>query len=269
MLARSTCHHRTFEITLADPSRRNALSSAMFSALNARLMVAALAADDRLITHDGSRIGADVVVIRGEGHSFSAGFDLAACVADAALLRELVMELSRTVQALRALPIPVICEVHGAALAGGCALLAGADFVIVAPDAQLGYPVHRIGVSPAVTLPALMANAGTGSARHITMGGSIHDGPSAVRAGLATHCARTPESLVNECSALVGSLLSKEPAAMRATKRWVNELDGSNDATRFHHAAEASAAAAEGDEFATMLRDFWQKRHNTPPVTPR
>jgi hypothetical protein len=56
---------------------------------------------------------------------------------------------------------------------------------------------------------------------------------------------------------------------MRATKRWVNELDGSNDATRFHHAAEASAAAAEGDEFATMLRDFWQKRHNAPPVTPQ
>ncbi|MSR05436.1 MAG: hypothetical protein EXS04_07590, partial [Phycisphaerales bacterium] len=71
----------------------------MFSALNERLMVAALAADDRLITHDGSRIGADVLVIRGEGHSFSTGFDLAACVADTAQLRYLVMELSRTVQA--------------------------------------------------------------------------------------------------------------------------------------------------------------------------
>jgi hypothetical protein len=56
---------------------------------------------------------------------------------------------------------------------------------------------------------------------------------------------------------------------MRATKRWINELDGSNDAARFHHAADASAAAAEGDEFATMLRDFWQKRHNAPPVTPQ
>ena len=234
----------------------------MFSALNARLMVAALAADDRLITHDGSRVGADVLVIRGEGHSFSAGFDLAACVADPTELRDLVMELSRTVQALRALPIPVVCEVRGAALAGGCALLAGADFVMVSPDAQLGYPVHRIGVSPAVTIPALMANAGTGSARHITMGGSIYDGPAAVRAGLATHCASTPESLAHECGALVGNLLSKGPLAMRATKRWIN-------AARFHHAADASAAAADGDEFATMLRDFWQKRHNAPPVTPR
>ena len=56
---------------------------------------------------------------------------------------------------------------------------------------------------------------------------------------------------------------------MRATKRWINELDGSNDAARFHHAADASAAAAEGDEFATMLGDFWQKRHGAPPVTPQ
>ena len=57
MLARSTCHHRTFEITLADPSRRNALGAAMFSAIHARLMVAALAADDRLQV---------VVLLRGE-----------------------------------------------------------------------------------------------------------------------------------------------------------------------------------------------------------
>lgn len=269
MLARSTCHHRCFEITLADPSRRNALGAAMFSALNERLMVAALAADDRLITHDGSRIGADVLVIRGEGHSFSAGFDLAACVAHSDQLRVLVMDLSRTVQALRALPIPVVCEVRGAALAGGCALLAGADFVFVSPDAQLGYPVHRIGVSPSVTLPALLANAGAGASRLVTMGGSIFDGPSAVRVGLATHCSATPESLAHECRELVERLLAKAPHAARATKRWMNQLDGSCDENRFHHAAEASAAAAEGDEFAVMLRDFWLKRQSMPPVTPQ
>jgi enoyl-CoA hydratase/carnithine racemase len=269
MLARSTCHHRCFEITLADPSRRNALGNAMFSALNERLMVAALAADDRLITHDGSRIGADVLVIRGEGHSFCAGFDLAACVAHSEQLRVLVMDLSRTVLALRTLPIPVVCEVRGAALAGGCALLAGADFVIVSPDAQLGYPVHRIGVSPSVTIPALLANAGAGSTRFATMGGNIFDGQSAVRAGLATHCSATPESLTQECHELVTSLLAKAPVASRATKHWINQLDGSTDETRFHHAAEASAAAAEGDEFAVMLRDFWLKRQTAPPATPR
>ena len=260
MLARSTCHHRRFEITLADPARRNALGEAMFTAMHERVLVAALAADDRLIGPDGTHVGADVVVVRGEGHSFSAGFDLPACVERPALLRDFVLDLSRIVQSLRALPVPVVAEVRGAALAGGCALLAGCDFVVVAPDAQLGYPVHRIGVSPAVTVPAIMANAGAGRAREVTVGGAIHDGASAVRAGLATHCAATPQSTADEAEALVTTLLAKGPQALRATKRWLNELDGTQDETRFRHAAEASAAAAEGDEFATMLRAFWETR---------
>ena len=67
MLVRSSCSDRRFEITLADPGKRNAMGEAMFAALHQRLLVAALAADDRLLLHDGSRGGADVVVIRGEG----------------------------------------------------------------------------------------------------------------------------------------------------------------------------------------------------------
>ena len=101
MLARSSCNDRRFDITLADPTRRNPLGEAMFTALHERLLVAAVACDDRLLGADGLPKGADVVVIRAEGHSFSAGFDLAACVDRPALIADLVHELSRTVQALR------------------------------------------------------------------------------------------------------------------------------------------------------------------------
>lgn len=260
MLARSSCNHRRFEITLADPGRRNALGSAMFASLHERLLVAALAADDRLLTGDGRPTGADVVVLRGEGHSFCAGFDLAACVERPALLRSLVMDLSRAVQALRALPVPVIAGVQGAALAGGCALLSGCDFVVVAPDAQVGYPVHRIGVSPVVSMPTVVANAGAGNARAAAVGGVIHDGAAAVKAGLATHCSAGKDTLDHEVQELAARLCAKGPQAVRATKRWLNELDGSDDDARARHAAEASAAAAEGDEFATMLRAFWASR---------
>lgn len=268
MLARSACNDRRFEITLCDPARRNALGEAMFAALHERLLVAALAADGRLLAADGSAKGADVVVLRAEGPSFCSGFDLGACVERPATLRAYVHELSRAVRALRTLPVPVIAEVRGTAAAGGCALLAGCDFVVVAPDAQLGYPVHRIGVSPAVTLPALSANAGHGPARSVAMGGAMHDGPSAVRAGLATHCAADAASLAAQVDALAGTLASKGPIALRATKRWLNELDGSADEARHLHAEAASAAAADGDEFATMLRAFWSARAK-PGVTPR
>ncbi len=247
-------HGRHGTLTLADPSRRNAMGNAMFAALDAALS----AAETRAAAESGERI--DVLLLRGEGAAFCAGFDLGACAERPELLADFVRALSGCVQRLRALPCPVVAQVQGAALAGGCAVLAGCDFVIVAPDAQLGYPVHRIGVSPAVNLPALLANALPGRVRALTMGGALLDGRAAVAHGLATHCAATAEALPAESAAMVDRLLAKGPEALRATKRWLNELDGSGDAARYPAAAEASAAAAMGAEFPAMLRDFWAKQ---------
>ena len=70
-----------------------------------------------------------------------------------------------------------------------------------------------------------------------------------------------------EVDALVARLLRKGPAAMRATKRWLNELDGSADPVIHRHAELASAAAASGDEFAMLLRAFWEARQRA--ITPR
>lgn len=256
-------------LDLADPGRRNALGVDMFAALAAAVREIAQAAA-ATVDAAGGEFSTRVLLVRGQGPAFCGGFDLAACVERPALLRELVHALSDLVQALRALPIPVVAQVQGAALAGGCAILAGCDFVVVAPDAQLGYPVHRIGVSPAVTLPALMANAGAGRAREVAMGGSIYNGAEAVRVGLASHLAPSAEQLAECAMELCERLATKGPVALRATKAWLNELDGTSvvagagahalAGSRFSHTAAASAAAADGDEFATLLRAFWAKR---------
>lgn len=245
-------HDHCCTITLNDPARRNALSVELFAALGSALRAAHAAAD--------ASTSLRVVRLCGAGPAFCAGFDLAACVERPVLLRALVLELSNAVRALRALPVPVVAQVHGAALAGGCALLAGCDFVLVAPDAQLGYPVHRIGVSPAVSLPALMPSAGAGRARATALGGDLLTGQAAVAAGLAWKCASSTAALPQEAAELCARLAQKGPLALRATKAWITELDGTLDPARAAHAAAASAAAAEGDEFATMLRAFWAAR---------
>lgn len=238
------------ELALRDAPRRNALGTAMFDALHAALRAA----------HDAPAERMRALVLRGDGPVFCGGFDLSECVQRPATLRTLVEQLSAAVRALRALPMPVVAQVQGAALAGGCALLAGCDFVVVAPDAQLGYPVHRIGVSPAVSLPALLPMAGAGRAREAAMGGTLYAGIEAVRVGLATHVAPSEGDLAGTVQALGERLASKGPSALRATKAWLNELDGTMDPSRFAHAAAASAAAAEGDEFATLLAAFWAQR---------
>ena len=49
-------------------------------------------------------------------------------------VEELLIRLSACVRGLRAIDAPIIARVQGAALAGGCALLTGCDFVVVAAD---------------------------------------------------------------------------------------------------------------------------------------
>lgn len=234
-------------ITLNDPTRRNALSSAMFTALEAAIAGVAL--------HEKSV----AVRLRGTGSSFCAGFDLGACVDDAELLARFIWRLSGINRSLRRLRQVVVVEVQGAALAGGCAMLSACDFVCVAPDALLGYPVHRIGVSPAVSLPTLTLAVG-GAARPLTLGGELIDGRAALAMGLATHCAEGPNELEPLVAAHCASLAAKGPIALAATKRWINELDGSDDDSAFDRTAEGTAALCGGEECVRMLRAFWEAR---------
>jgi enoyl-CoA hydratase/carnithine racemase len=235
-------------IALNDPLKRNALSLAMFEALDAALQ--------RIAQNDSINI----VVLRGEGPAFCAGFDLAACMKDPEILPELILRLSTLNRSLRRLPQVVIACVHSAAIAGGCAILSGCDFVIAAPDAQLGYPVHAIGISPAVTIPTLRLALGDGPARALLMSGEMIDGTEAHRRGLVTHLARSSATLADETQALAASLARKGPHALRTTKAWLNELDGSLHDAAFDASARDSAQAARQSESRDMLARFWSTR---------
>ena len=247
---------RVARIVLRDPARRNALDARTLALFAAHLD--AVAGDDAI----------DAVLIAGEGAAFCSGFDLAGCAEEPRRVEELLVGLSLCVQRLRALDVPVVARVQGAALAGGCALLTGCDFVVAATDAQLGYPTHRIGISPAISIPSLFSRMGP-AARALLVSNEIIDGPTALARGLATHCV-APGALDAEVDALLERLLAKGPQAMRATKRWIRSIEErsagdlgpvpARDAAAMTAARDASLALASGEEFATMLRAFWASR---------
>src|SRR5262245_19545699 len=202
-------------VTLNDPARRNALGLAMFHALESAL--------DRLSADDSLQ----VVLLRGEGPAFCSGFDLDAAAADPSPMAHFIERLSGILNHLRRMPQVVVAAVQGAAIAGGCALLSGCDFVVVSAKAELGYPVHRIGVSPAVTISTLMQAVGPGATRSLLMGGEIIDGLLAHRIGLATHLAPTDQAVHAQAEQLCQSLAQKGQEALHATKAWASELDQS------------------------------------------
>jgi len=105
--------------------------------------------------------------------------------------------------------------------------------------------------------------------RTLMMSNDLLDGDAAVARGLATHCVAVSE-LDAEVDALVARILAKGPQAMRATKRWIREIESrmpgdlgstpARDRASAQAARDASLALAGGEEFATMLRAFWAAR---------
>lgn len=195
------------------PEKRNALTPSMLA--DAIRLLAALPPDAR------------VLLLEGEGDVFCAGFDLSLCVAapDGRVMRELLIELSQMVTALRNLPIPVVAAVQGGAIAGGCALLGGADVVISDSAAKLGYPVTRLGISPGVSAPFMVPGIGAGPARARQLDPGLIDARRGLEIGLVHRLVAAPGDVRPEARKIAAELSAKPPHALAATKRWLMELD--------------------------------------------
>ena len=127
-------------LTLSTPRNLNALSLAMIEALIAEFE--AISSDDR----------ARVVVLTGEGSALSAGHDLKGmqahrndCDRGRSYYVELFARCSALMQAIVALPKPVIAAIEGVATAAGCQLVAACDLAVAGEKASL----RLVGVNSA------------------------------------------------------------------------------------------------------------------------
>lgn len=235
-------------VTLARPEKRNALTPDMLAHL----------AEAARSTHGGEdRPGA--LLLAGEGRVFCAGFDLDLCREDPLAMGALLERLSGAIVELRRAPCPVVCCAHGAAVAGGCALLGGADVVVTDAGARLGYPVLALGVSPAVSGPFLRAGVGDGAARSRLLDTGLIDGRGAARIGLAHECAGDADGAMARAREVAAALAAKPRHSVSVTKRWLNELDGTTDARAARSALEVSLSLAGGEEERAMLERMWSR----------
>lgn len=251
LVLRSTPTLGVVQLTLNRPERRNALTPQMLDELLASIAPITTSAD--------ASAAPRVLVLAGAGASFCAGFDLALMRDDDDALRAMLRSLSACVRALRRLQLPVVIGAHGAAVAGGCALLSGADVVVTDRNAKVGYPVLRLGVSPAVNAPGLMPMLGPGGARARFLDTALIHGSEAVRVGLAHECVDAPEQVLPRAIELAVALAAKPAHALAATKSLLNELEGAAlddvalDAA-FERGLNVSLNLVGGDESRALLR---------------
>jgi enoyl-CoA hydratase/carnithine racemase len=169
---------------------------------------------------------ARALVIVGEGKTFCAGFDLKQCANDPSgeTMRALLTGLSTVVRTMRAIEIPVVLGVPGAAVAGGCAMLGGADIVVADEQAKLGYPVVKIGVSPAVSAAFMMASITPGAVRTRLLDTELISGVEAKQIGLVHETVENREDVRSRCIEIAQSLAAKPGSGVKATKAWLNEI---------------------------------------------
>ncbi len=234
-------------VGLDDARRRNALGMEMFDALAGAI-------------EQVRPSQASVLLLHGRGRAFCSGFDLAAAASDPAIVATFIERLGGLIVALRRLPQVVVGAVHGAAIAGGCAMVSACDVVVVSATAKLGYPVHRLGLSPAVSAATLQQSIGAGAARAIMLGGQLIDGAAATRMGLADVLCPTDEDVLPRAEALCSTIAGNGPDALRTTKHWLNELDSSLDARRVEGPAAQTAAMMRGAEAQATMRAALAKR---------
>ena len=82
---------------------------------------------------------------------------------------------------------PTIAVVDGAALGGGCELIAACDIVIASDRSRFGQPEIKLGVFPPVASVLLPLVIGEKRARELILTGEIIDAVEAGRLGLCNH----------------------------------------------------------------------------------
>ena len=167
-------------VTLNRPEKRNALNHALRGGI-----IAALREAD-------ADPGVRVMIVRGAGRCFSAGYDLGGgnegqefpwytAGGDGHWPRH----VTQGWMSIWELGKPVIAQVHGYCLAGGSELATCCDLVYMADDAQMGYPAVRFGV-PDNHFHAWFV--GMRKAMEMMLTGDSIDGPEAKRLGWANDC---------------------------------------------------------------------------------
>ena len=248
-------------ITLARPEVHNAFNEHMIADITAAC--AAIASDSHV----------RVVVLAGEGRSFSAGADIDWMQRMAASSEEAnradADRMSGMLCALDQLPQPVVARVQGAALGGGTGLVSIADIAIATRSARLGTTEVKVGLLPAVIGPFVLRKIGLSQARAHFLLGDRFDAETALRLGLVHEVVESDEALDLRVEAVVTELLAGSPAAQAEAKQLLRTLSTLHDPAAQRSLTASTIArvraSAEGRE---GLASFTEKRPPSWVVPP-
>ncbi|WBU53828.1 crotonase/enoyl-CoA hydratase family protein [Paracoccus sp. SCSIO 75233] len=238
-------------LSLAQPEKRNALSSAMLDELTD---AAAVLSADRAVR---------VVILAADGPVFCAGGDLGwmreQMAADAATRRAGARQLATMLNAMNVMDKPLIGRVHGNAFGGGLGMMSVCDVVIAAEDTKFGFTETRLGLIPATIGPYVLARMGEDKARRVFMSARIFDADEAEALNLVARVV-APDDLDTAVEAEVAPYLHCAPGAVAQAKRLARALGPRIDEAVIADTIDRLIATWEGEEAPEGIAAFFDKR---------
>jgi methylglutaconyl-CoA hydratase len=242
---------RICRITMDRPSKRNALHSGLIGELDQAFREAA--ADENV----------RVIILAGKGEAFSAGADLdelqdlqertyAENLGDTRQLLNLYLRMLES-------STPILAEIDGAAIAGGCGLVLCCDICYASDRASFGFPENRIGFIPALVSVLLMRRIGDLKAREMLLTGKLITASQAVEIGLV-NAAGTTASMRSDILLTAEELSVKVSGqSVRKTKQLLLALSSLSDADGLALAAAVNAEVRSSEDCKRGVQAFLNK----------
>lgn len=210
-----------------------------------------LAADDEV----------KVLLVTGEGPSFSAGADIRELISGADPedpMAELRAANLRAQAALREFPKPTVAVVRGHCIGGGLEIAVNCDFRFAARDASFGVTPARIGVVyPPAAIKVLLDLVGPATTKYLLFSGDLLTADEAEGKGLVDRVADDPMAAAETFAA---TLVSRSQLTIRSAKESVNALLGGTDADAVAVAVRRYRETIASGELAEGIEAFTQKR---------
>jgi enoyl-CoA hydratase/carnithine racemase len=237
-------------ITLNRPEVRNALSRRLIEELEAALAAFEAERDAR------------VIVLAGAGdRAFCAGADLKGVGDRGTTLqaRESFGGMARILETLPRMRTPVIAQVHGYALAGGCGLAAGCDVVIASDDAVFGLPEIKVGLLPLMVMAPILRSVGRKRGLLMVLSGESVGAREALEMGLVSRVVARAD-LERETTALARHLARLSPTAVALAKEAAATIQDMEYGKSLRYLRELITLVGLSDDAREGIAAFFAKR---------
>ncbi len=237
-------------LTISNPERRGALDHPILDAFAATM----------------PELDARCVIVTGEGHTFSAGYDLAG-LPDGVLTDEadrlVAHPFAAAIEAVEDYPYPTLAALNGHAIGGGLELALACDLRIAGASITLGMPPAKLGLVYSHTgIRKFIDAIGAARTRELFLVGARIDAATASAWGLVNDVAED-DQLVAQALELAEQIAANAPIAERGNKRIIKAVlaaEADLDPEVERELLELRRGSLSSEDFQEAVRAFSEKR---------